>query len=132
MADLINRHGVSAWLDNMGYPKLADAIMDKNRFPSAQSSEEYEWCHDCREYDKDAHCCHRWTKAIRKTVKELEATWPKQQWIPCSERMPNHELAIVQYSDGDFDLLQFPTAYRMEDIVAWMPIPKPYKEDEQG
>jgi hypothetical protein len=34
--DLISRHGVSAWLDNMGYPRLADAIMDENRFPSAQ------------------------------------------------------------------------------------------------
>ena len=45
--------------------------------PSAQPNEEFEWCHDCREYDKDAHCCHRWTKAIRKTVEELEATWPE-------------------------------------------------------
>lgn len=34
--DCISRHGVSAWLDNMGYPRLADAIMDENRFPSAQ------------------------------------------------------------------------------------------------
>lgn len=34
MGDLISRTGVSAWLDNMGYTKLADAVMDENRFPS--------------------------------------------------------------------------------------------------
>ena len=34
MNDLINRHGVAAWLENMGYKKLANYIMDKNRFPS--------------------------------------------------------------------------------------------------
>ena len=34
--DCISRYGVSAWLDNMGYSKLADVVMDKDRFPSAQ------------------------------------------------------------------------------------------------
>lgn len=34
--DAISRHGVSAWLDNMGYSKLADVVMDENRFPSVQ------------------------------------------------------------------------------------------------
>lgn len=35
--DTISKRGVSAWLDNMGHPKLADIVMDKQRFPSAQS-----------------------------------------------------------------------------------------------
>ena len=35
MSDCISREGVSAWLDNLGYHKLADLVMDKNRFPSA-------------------------------------------------------------------------------------------------
>ena len=34
--DAISRSGVSAWLANMGYLKLADAVMDEDRFPSAQ------------------------------------------------------------------------------------------------
>lgn len=34
MNDCISRKGVSAWLDNMGYPKLADAVMDEKRFPA--------------------------------------------------------------------------------------------------
>lgn len=39
MSDLISRKGVSAWLDNMGYAKLADAVMDEDRFPSADKTE---------------------------------------------------------------------------------------------
>lgn len=34
-SDAISRKGVSAWLDNMGYPRLANAVMDEKRFPSA-------------------------------------------------------------------------------------------------
>ena len=33
--------------------------------------ESFEWCIDCREYDQEAHCCHRWTKVIRNTVEEI-------------------------------------------------------------
>lgn len=33
---------------------------------------EFEWCHDCKEYDNNAHCCHRWTKVIRNTVDDLK------------------------------------------------------------
>lgn len=36
MDDLIRRQDVSAWLFNMGFKKLADMLMDKKRFPSAQ------------------------------------------------------------------------------------------------
>lgn len=38
--------------------------------------EEFEWCHDCKEYDQEQHCCHRWTKVIRNTVEEM-----KQEYI---------------------------------------------------
>jgi uncharacterized paraquat-inducible protein A len=42
--------------------------------PSAQSEpEEFEWCNGCKEYDQEKHCCHRWTKVIRKTVDEIKA-----------------------------------------------------------
>ena len=37
-----------------------------------QPIEEFEWCHDCKEYDQNAHCCHRWTKVIRNTVNDLK------------------------------------------------------------
>lgn len=33
MSDAISREGTSCWLEAMGYPKLAKAVMDKKRFP---------------------------------------------------------------------------------------------------
>jgi len=38
----------------------------------ANDAVEFEWCHDCKEYDQNAHCCHRWTKVIRTTVNDLK------------------------------------------------------------
>ena len=32
--------------------------------------ETFEWCHDCKEYDTEKHCCHRFTKVIRNTLKD--------------------------------------------------------------
>ena len=39
---------------------------------SSAESESFEWCTDCKEYDQEAHCCHRWSKMIRKTVEEMQ------------------------------------------------------------
>ena len=41
------------------------------QLPSAEE-ESFEWCTDCKEYDQEAHCCHRWSKMIRKTVEEMK------------------------------------------------------------
>ena len=35
------------------------------------ASESFEWCDGCKEYDQEKHCCHRWSKMIRKTVEEM-------------------------------------------------------------
>lgn len=45
--------------------EIDDAIDDSDKM-------EWEWCHDCKEYDQENYCCHRWTKVIRQTVAELE------------------------------------------------------------
>ena len=37
-----------------------------------QEPQTFEWCTDCKEYDQEKHCCHRWSKAIRDTVEELK------------------------------------------------------------
>ena len=51
-----------------GISEAEDVIMG---LPSAQS-ESFEWCTDCKEYDQESHCCHRWSKMIRKTVDEMQ------------------------------------------------------------
>ena len=44
---------------------------DVGKLPSAEE-ESFEWCDTCKEYDQEAHCCHRWSKMIRKTVEEMQ------------------------------------------------------------
>lgn len=62
-----------------------------------------------------------------------------QKWIPCSEKMPedNTDVIVCFYSgtvtemrywgNGIFQGIYEHTA---KTIVAWMPLPKPYKEEE--
>ena len=61
--------------------------------PTIEPAEEFEWCTDCKEYDQEKHCCHRWSKQIRKTVAELEEYYkPKRgEWIR-TERMGTFKL----------------------------------------
>ena len=58
--------------DSMGV-----AMAMANEIPPAQP-ETFEWCHDCKEYDQEQHCCHRWSQQIRKTIEELEANYPQE------------------------------------------------------
>ena len=48
--------------------KILEAIAE---LPSAEE-ESFEWCTDCKEYDQEKHCCHRFTKVIRDAVAELK------------------------------------------------------------
>ena len=41
-----------------------------------QESTSYQWCTDCKEYDQEKQCCHRWSKVIRNTVEEM-----KQEYV---------------------------------------------------
>ena len=38
-----------------------------------EKEQTFEWCHDCKEYDQEAHCCHRWSKVIRTTITDNKA-----------------------------------------------------------
>lgn len=37
-----------------------------------QEPQSFKWCTDCKEYDQEKHCCHRWSKVIRDTVEEMK------------------------------------------------------------
>lgn len=39
--------------------------------PSAQPDLD-EWCKDCKEYDKEKHCCPRFNRVIREALKDTE------------------------------------------------------------
>ena len=63
---------------------------------------------------------------------------PTGEWIPVSERLPEESLnsvigwdsyrercVFVQYIDGHFQIMGKAESF---DIIAWMPLPKPYKK----
>ena len=66
-----------------------------------------------------------------------------QQWIPCSERLPEkfgdylvsvkrHGWNCEEYIENDIaywdDLEGF---HKAEEVLAWMPLPEPYKGEEK-
>ena len=81
MTDLIKREDAIKVVESfLG----TDPIVDKIKIiPTAEPNESFEWCTDCKEYDQEKHCCHRWTKVIRKTIAEIEEEYkPKRgEWI---------------------------------------------------
>lgn len=45
----------------------------------------FEWCTDCKEYDQEKHCCHRWSSKIREAAEEikqykLDELRPQGEW----------------------------------------------------
>jgi hypothetical protein len=69
-------------------------------------------------------------------------TWEQTRWIPVSERLPEESLnsvigwdmyrercVFVQYIDGYFQIMGNNECF---DIVAWQPLPKPYKEEKES
>ena len=64
---------------------------------------------------------------------------PAPQWIPVSERLPEHGGWFIVTKDGEEGnkhvfLSWFSTAHGWEfaeEPIAWMPLPEPYTEDKR-
>ena len=110
-----------------------------------QEHAENEWCPDCAEYDKERHCCHRFTKVIRQTVEECKREWANEGWIPVTERLPEKDCEC-RVTEGDFKSMfdchwnnhkkQFEVWSYYNDcympitnVTAWKPIEEPYTEE---
>lgn len=76
-------------------------------------------------------------------LKELRNTTKKGGWIPCSERLPEcNEDVLVCGDDGIFisyieeksQKWRYDTdegIYWYPNVVAWMPLPEPYREERK-
>ena len=103
-------------------------IKDKNKL-----SEAMEKLAEFEEKEK----CGEWLDAIE--LAKIAIALQSQKWIPCSERLPedNTDVIVCFYSgivtemrywgNGIFRGIYEHTA---KTIVAWMPLPEPYREGE--
>lgn len=102
-SNLINRQNAIDVLELLadkmsdeGKTVMAQAVAVLKDLQSAEPEEEvFEWCHDCKEYDQEKHCCHRWTKVIRQTIDEMKAESERTAmvWKPAKGR-PAYEKGI--------------------------------------
>ena len=83
-------------------------------------------------------CCNVLQRKIsKKELEEKLVRAERMKWIPCNEKMPedNTDVIVCFYSgivtemryweNGNFQGIYEHTT---KSIVAWMPLPKPYKE----
>lgn len=102
---------INLWADKpFGQPALIEIKECIENLPFAEI-EEFEWCHDCKEYDQEAHCCHRWTKVIRNTVEELKAEQRKGEWIETSEGTMCSNCHKYPYDDGEYHIANWHSDY---------------------
>ena len=73
----------------------------------------------------------------RKAIRALPSADRPQEWIPCSERLPNEkEVVLITNDKGNVRFGQFRGTHgkywiwknnTLETVLAWMPLPKPWK-----
>ena len=78
---------------------------------------------------------------IDTSASALEKIPSAQQWIPCSERLPEDDRTKVvtlangsaeagYYSNGDWWCVGDSITLENPTVIAWMPLPKPYEAEE--
>ncbi len=103
-----------------------------------------EFCARYWHNDRDVEKAYDDIEAFRMAIEALQA---KDDWIPCSKGLPDigeEVLTTDIYGDVDIEtLMEVPRSDNFiwedeggfytdfEDIIAWMPKPKPYKSDNE-
>lgn len=104
--------------------------------PSAQPEQNPdEWCTDCREYDKEKHCCPRFNRIIRTAMGDAS------RWVSCDEQLPETDEMMLVTAQPKKGAPNVNRAYYMDgawhgsgsmsNVIAWMPLPDPYEPEEQ-
>ncbi len=60
--------------------------------------------------------------------------WLEQEpkWIPVSERLPEEDGLYLVYAEEQPFVCRFEdNGFFIDDVLAWMPLPKPYKPQER-
>ena len=75
-------------------------------------------------------------EAAHRHIQDLiNALQPAQQWIPVSERLPEEQQIVVTYQKwGEYKLNHIidGTEWYWDGVVAWTPLPEPYREEAEN
>lgn len=113
-ADLISRHDVYTFLDEMRYPLLANLIMNEECIPSAQPdnrlskiAELVEGTIDHFDLDDAMDLLYQIKDVLEdgcsdvQAIMDLPSAQPERRWIPCSDRMPDQYGNYLISIEGD-------------------------------
>ena len=146
------------WYDGMiiissfrGVEKVIKALPSAQPERPEQPESAREYCAEC---DHIEMC--RWYPYEGCEFRSLPSVQPEQRWVPCSERLseegqivlathlggldPNRQVIEHIYSGGkfllnwemDMEMLSPTFGQRyMGDVIAWMPLPEPYKDGDK-
>ena len=112
---------------------------------AAEYEECYKDCEECEAYNKEKHHCPKFCKVIKETVKEIEEN--HNDWIPCSERMPEEAfgclVTVIDFNpvtQNEFEnILPYVVGYDGNgwndidgetipfEVIAWMELPQPFQ-----
>ena len=94
---------------------------------------------DCKgNKDKEKCRCDYYKKPVVMNVKELaervaelEVMANRYKWVPVTDRLPDERawlFVCTEYEGIDGDYWNGVGWTRYDDVLAWMPMPEPYKE----
>ena len=102
----------------------------------------------CTSCERDSPYNRRWDfcpncGADMRGEQDLPPAQPELQWIPCSERLPDDGEVVLTQANFRYHAkmavssrvdYNYWTGWGTRDInvVAWQPLPEPYKEDKDG
>ena len=120
MDDLISRQTVLYWLKNEWNGMVTSLFDGIKALPSAQPQ-----------------YIARDIATIIENEKDMRVVLKQPRWIPCSERLPEeYAQYLICYEDGECFVYWLEDAdwargvIEKEHIIAWMPLPEPYKGEE--
>jgi hypothetical protein len=121
-----------------------DSVCGLCEYDGAYIGQSGDWCNECPGFEKDD--CFKLSGKIRKEwtdeiIKALPSAQPERQWIPCSERLPDktddylcsyNGCAVVDICEYDPDRKEWGFFYDggwkvVSNVIAWMPLPEPWK-----
>lgn len=91
-------------------------------------------CKPCKERKDDCNGVRCRACQYGDEIDDIEDAPTAGEWIPCSKRLPEetgYYLTTTMYREVYCDFWNGENFNRTEFVIAYMPFPKPYKEEEE-